>query len=466
MTTPMALGLSRVTVAAPRRRLDVALPDGVLVAELLPHLLRHAGEELADEGERHGGWALRRATGTTLEMTRSLAAQGVRDGEVLHLAPRRMDWPELAYDDVVEVIAGSARRSGRSWGYPATRTTGLAVTVGILALGAAGAAAAGPPWPLPGALALGLGLLLLVVGLVLARAGGDAVAGAAPGGAGLLYVFLGGLLVTVPADTGLAGVGAPHLLLGSATLIAGSVLGYVGIAGVPRIFTAGIAAGIAGALGAGFALLGMSGTGAAALTLVVALGLLPGYPMIAAGLGKLPMPALPLRPEQILEDLPVPERSGVFAAVWRANELRSGLLLAVGTVSVLCLALLVRAGGATATVLILDACVALLLRGRLFPVPRQRIPLLAASVAGLAALAVVTGLRGDGATRLAVLVVLLVAAGLVLAAGLVYSHRAPSPYVGRFADIMDVLAIMALLPLAAGVLGAYQAIQNMMSSVI
>src|SRR5689334_14628733 len=74
VTAPVGLGLARVTVTAPKRRIDVALPDGVLIAELLPHLLRHAGEELADEGEGHGGWALRRSTGGALEPNRSLSA--------------------------------------------------------------------------------------------------------------------------------------------------------------------------------------------------------------------------------------------------------------------------------------------------------------------------------------------------------------------------------------------------------
>ncbi|MBX6358002.1 MAG: EsaB/YukD family protein, partial [Micromonosporaceae bacterium] len=63
MTAPGGLSLARVTVAAPNRRMDVALPDTMLVAELLPHLLRHAGDDLADIGDRQGGWVLRRASG-------------------------------------------------------------------------------------------------------------------------------------------------------------------------------------------------------------------------------------------------------------------------------------------------------------------------------------------------------------------------------------------------------------------
>src|SRR5436309_2908128 len=82
VTAPLGLGLARVTIAGPKRRIDVALPDNALVGELLPHLLRHAGEELANDGEAHGGWRLRRSTGAPLEANRSLAVQGVRDGEV------------------------------------------------------------------------------------------------------------------------------------------------------------------------------------------------------------------------------------------------------------------------------------------------------------------------------------------------------------------------------------------------
>lgn len=76
MTTLGGLSLARVTVTTPKRRMDVALPDNMAVGELLPHLLRHAGDGLADDGERHGGWVLRRATGTLLEPTRSLAEIG------------------------------------------------------------------------------------------------------------------------------------------------------------------------------------------------------------------------------------------------------------------------------------------------------------------------------------------------------------------------------------------------------
>ena len=94
----------RVTVVAPKRRIDVALPDSALVGELLPHLLQHAGEDLPSAEDEQADWTLRRTTGAELEVTRNLAAQGVRDGELLQLVPRQMDWPELAYDDVARAM--------------------------------------------------------------------------------------------------------------------------------------------------------------------------------------------------------------------------------------------------------------------------------------------------------------------------------------------------------------------------
>src|SRR5438874_5023276 len=137
MPVTTATGLARVTVSGPQRRLDVALPEHAPLGELLPELLRHAGEGLPDAGQAHGGWALRRADGSPLSVGGGLASQGVRDGDVLHLAPARVGWPELEYDDVVDAIAAGARRYGRVWDGTATRIAGLAVAGVTLLLGLA-----------------------------------------------------------------------------------------------------------------------------------------------------------------------------------------------------------------------------------------------------------------------------------------------------------------------------------------
>jgi hypothetical protein len=121
-----------------------------------------------------------------------------------------------------------------------------------------------------------------------------------------------------------------------------------------------------------------------------------------------------------------------------------------------------------AGLLTLAAAGAMLLRARLFAAPQQRVPLLISGLIGLILLgfsASVSPRLSADAAGLLLMVVLIVAAVLVLAAGLVYGRRPPTPYLGRAADILDVVAIMALIPLACGVLGLFGAIQGIFASI-
>jgi hypothetical protein len=62
-------GLARLTIRAPRRRLDLAIPHQVPLAELLPEVLRRAGEagpEIDGSAAPAGGWILRRGDGGSL----------------------------------------------------------------------------------------------------------------------------------------------------------------------------------------------------------------------------------------------------------------------------------------------------------------------------------------------------------------------------------------------------------------
>ena len=457
--------LARVTIAAPHRRMDLALPDNMLVAELLPHLLRHAEGALGEPAERHGGWVLRRATGATLEPGRNLAAQGVRDGELLHLNPAREDWPELAYDDVVEVIAAGSRRAARTWSADATRRCGLAVTAAALLTGIAGLATGGPRWTVSAAVALGVALVLTVTGILLSRAFRDAGAGAVVAACALPYAFFGGAWLLTDPGAGFLGVGDAGVLLGSAVLLLFSALGQVGVAGLPRLFVAGVAAAVLGLLAALPALAGVSAEGAAAVAVTAAIGLLPAYPVIAGWIGRLPFPELPARAEDILEDKPMPRRADVFAAVVRSGEVLAGLLLAAAFVSLAAMTFLALSGpGVPAVLLMVAAVAALLLRSRLLPTPQQRVPLLVAGLAGLAVL-------GLGPVRTGALpgLVLLAGAVLVAAAGLpaalLFSRKPPSPYLGRAADLLDIAAIMALIPLACAVMGLFDEVRGLFAGI-
>lgn len=464
MTSTMGTALAKVTINTPRRGIDVALPEHVPVAELLPYILRHAGEDAADAGEQHGGWALRRVGGERLDPGQTLGAHKVRDGEILHLVPGQVDWPEIEYDDLVEAIASGARRYGRSWGKTATRRSGLAAGAVILLVGTLTVLSFRPPWLVPGVVLLSTAFVLLVLGVVLARAVPDAQAGAVFAGAGLPYAFLGGFLVAAP-NVGLAGFGAPQWLAGSVVLGVFGILGYVGVAGYARVFVAAIVAGVLGTFGA---LLGgsMSLDGVAALVLAAGIALLPGYPLLAIRLGRLPLPQLPQRPADLLDDEPGPPASAMFAATARADEILSGLLLGLSVVSVACVSFLAAAGGGAQTIMLTLVAVALLLRARVFPVPRQRIPLLVSGGIAVALLAAweVAGMTANVGVAV-FLLVLVVVAGLVVTAGVLYSKKNPSPWLGRLADVFDVVAMLAIVPFAAYLTGFFAYIQGLMASI-
>ncbi|TVT58655.1 type VII secretion integral membrane protein EccD [Amycolatopsis rhizosphaerae] len=465
MTSAMGTTLAKVTITTPRRGLDVALPENVPVAELLPYILRHAGEDAADNGERHGGWSLRRPTGDRLDPRQTLGAQEVRDGEMLHLVPGPVEWPEIEYDDLVEAIASGARRYGRSWGRAATRRAGLAMCAVLLCVGSLASLLFEPPWPEPGLIMLAFAVVLTASGIVTARTVPDARAGAVFAGCALPYAFLGGLLPTAPAHASLFAPGAPQLLLGMVSLLVFGIIGYLGIGALSRIFVAAIGTGTLGALGA------LCGTGlapdaAASLVLTAGIGLLPAYPWLGIRLGRLPLPTLPQRSADLLNDEPQPPAPLVFDGAARADEILSGLITGTAITSAFSAVFLVTHGGGARLTMLVLAAAALLLRARLFPVPRHRIPLLAAGLSISLLLARwCLGTASDNIGRALFLLALAMIALLVAASGMVYSEKNPSPWFGRIADIVDVLAIVALIPFAGYVTGFFAYVQGLMASI-
>ncbi|MFI5835266.1 type VII secretion integral membrane protein EccD [Micromonospora sp. NPDC051300] len=460
----MTSGLARVTISAPRRRVDVALPEQVPLAELLPEVLRHAGEGLADDGERHGGWVLRRTDGAVLATAQALLPQGVRDGEVLHLVPARAEWPELEYDDVVEAIVDGARRRGAAWSAGATRVAALAGAAVPLGVGLVAVLAAGPGgdgWPVAAAVAL---ILVLAAGAA-SRAYSDGPAGVTLGGYALPWAAAAGALAVGSGDPvgpvpGLRWVGAPELLVGSVGLLLAAVLALLGVAHRSRVPVAGVTVGVAGAavaLGA----LPLGPAGAAAVLLAVLVFALGGLPLLAIRVGKLPLPPLTLPTPAGTRDLP--DRGRVHAAVARAEEALTGMLLGHAVLAVGAAAVLVATGGTAGRLLVAVGCAVLLLRSRLFVAVRHRVPAVTAGLAGYLLLGAVLAERAGPGGRLA-----LTAGGLALAlvavtAGATYARRAVSPYLGRLADLTDTALVVAVVPVACAVLDLYDRARGLLA---
>ncbi|GLY71635.1 type VII secretion integral membrane protein EccD [Amycolatopsis taiwanensis] len=430
----------------------MALPEHASLAELLPGLLARAGEGLADEGVPGGGWQLRRADGTSFDLGRTLAAHRVRDGEILHLASARTNWPEPEYDDVVDAIATGATHTGRAWGPRHTRLAGLAVGATTILLGLVPVLRAGPPWPAPASWALGVAGMLLVAGVVLARAVGDAEAGAAIAAPALPFAFIGGGLV-LAGGYAVTDLSAGHLILAGVALSAAALVGYLGVAAAQTLFagaaTAGLLAVLGGILAEAADLPGRQAAGVvAAAVLVLSIGFAP----LALRLGKVPMPVLPRSTADLVRDDPPPPIDRVHAAVARADGLLTGMLAGASAVVMCCEVLLIRGGGGGSVTLVAVLSAGFLLRARLYPTLRQRIPLLATGIFGAACL--VVGTAGAMPLVSAGALLLAVAAG-VIATGSLLSTRAANPYLGRIAEYSEMLLMAALVPVTCWVLELY-----------
>ena len=442
----MNVSLARITVCGPHRRLDLALPGHVPVAELLPELLRHNGDGLADDGERHGGWVLRRADGAPVSAGQALRQQGIRDGDVLHLVPGRTYWPEPEYDDVAEAIAAAASQQGRTWSAATTRgyalgAAGLWLGAGWLVLVGAGTGTAERA-----RVAVLVGAAVLAVGVLAGRVWRDAAAGVVLGAGSLPYAFAAGLLAAGDGDpVGLrpddwptaAAMSTGLLVLLGTAVTAGAAVPAGGPIFVAVVTVAGL-----GSMAAIAASTVTGAAGAAAGLLVV----------VGCGVGLLPR--LAVRLGQVPTVVGTSDR--VPGAVARAEQLLTGMLIGYAAVGVAASVVLAQVGGVVGVVLVGVVGLAMSLRSRSFVSTRQRPPLL---VAGAAA----TTLSVFGALPAYLPVspsTLVVAVGMVAvstaAVGARYAGRSPSPYLSRAADLLEITALVSVVPLAGAVFGLYR----------
>ncbi|GIG58514.1 type VII secretion integral membrane protein EccD [Longispora fulva] len=447
-------GLCRITVKAPNSRLDVSLPGDVPFADMLPTLLRYAGSDLADDGSSQGGWVLSRLGGDVLDSGRTATQLELRDGEILYLTPRSQVAPDYVYDDAVDAVASATvDRSGR-WRLPHTR--GYAVCLGVAALAGgllvllfSGATL------VAGAVGLGLGVLLLVLAAALSRAVGDSVVGAVCGLVAAGYGAVGGLLLLAPSVGGLTALNA---LVGAAAMVLFVLLAAIAVGDVAPVFAgAGIVAVmfLTGAL-AGVLFGGVTAAGGAAMVAAILVLALPSLPMNAYRLARLPVPSVPTGPADLRDDTGTVDGARVRRGADSADRYLAGLLGGVAATGLGVLCLVVLGGGPPGVLLGLVVSLVLLTQSRVFPGWAQRVPLLVAGAVGLGLVAVATFAAASVQLRLAgVLVGLLVVAGVSLGYGLGVAGRRISPVWGRVLDVVEILLILAVVPLAAWVWGLY-----------
>ena len=484
----------RVTVLAPRTRIDLALPTDLTIAELVPMLVELAGESGGRGGsasarpgnpvgapatsppEAPPAWCLAAAAGAALPPRATLAGLGVLDGDLLRLRRHGDAPPPPVFDDPVDAVAEAVRDPDaanteggvspvpfgvRPWTEPCRRAAGL-IAGGLAIVAAAGLLVAARGW----------GERPSLVATVIAAL---AAAAALAGGARLVRldsaagVLLALTAVPLAAATGLAALpgvpGSGHLLLAAALAAAAAaaglaLLGTAAPALVALVLSAGLTAltALLGVLGAG------SAAGLAAAASAAAVGLLPLLPRLSIGLAGLPPPVVPTTPD----DMIAADARWEFAS---ADEIRyqselahtylAGLVLGAAAVAAVGAVLAARAGGWAGSVFGSVVVTVLLLRSRGYVTAVASAAPLGAGL--LAGTALVGGLALTG-SQLA----LLVGAPVLLASGAVAiwlvrsgPRQDSSPVLRRAADIVEAVLVVATFPLALAVLDLFRLVRQL-----
>ncbi|MEV0380016.1 type VII secretion integral membrane protein EccD [Nonomuraea sp. NPDC050643] len=459
MRAPLA-PLCHVTIVAPRRRVDLALPADVPLPHVLPGLLRAVGEAGGDAAGAPG-WVLQRLGGAPFDLGQTLSALGVLDGEILYLRPREFTLPPALYDDVADVVATGVKDSTGKWESRHTRALGAGAAAVLLTLGAPALVLSGSE-PLGVTVVAGmLALLLLGVSAALSRAVGDSSAGALIGYAALPYAFLAGLYGLASGST-LAGLGAPHLLAAltctalvatiGGTLVADGVAGFLGTA----------IATVAGAIAAAVVMVfGAPTAGTAAMTVTVLISLSPLIPTLSFRIARVPLPTLPTNAEELRADNQRLDSDGILTRTAQASRYATGMVTGIALTAIGALVFLIPLGGWMAVSMAIVLSLVLLLRARVFHGLGQRLWLLCSGLAGLAAMAIALSAGAGTVIAAAVVMALLWLAMLVVGLGLWLPSGRLSPFWGRAGEIVDIILLITLFPLALGVLDVYTWIRGL-----
>ena len=456
--------LARVTVISPTRRIDLALPGGVTLGELLPAIIRFSGHEGGTPQEAVHGWVLQRFGHDPLDPNAQISRLGIRDGEILHLRPREAAMPDVAFDDVVDAVSTTVERRP-AWQPRHSRNLTLAMLAVILVglpVGGVIIQAAEHPVGERGwwgaAACLVLSLAAFVAAVALSRAAGRHRVAATLSWSAVVLGGVGGLQLLDIPEVPVRLVFASALVLAVATACA-LAAGVTPMA----LFSVAAAAGgtlvvtVVAALQPAWAL---SATAIAAALLLAATATMPTW---AYRIAQIHLPALPASADEIGADHD-PVQTDIVARAVLADRLLSALLTAaVIDLGLFCLVLLVH-GDAWQVGLTTAIGLALLMRARAFVGFSQKLVL----ALGGALITLASGLGWfvlmppNPVIQAVVLVVLVAGAATALTHHAAVGYqRIASPTMGRWGDVIEWISVMSVVPLVLGAVGTYGWIQTL-----
>lgn len=226
---PVQTAYSRVTVVTSDRTIDLALPSGLPLADVLPQVMRYAAPD-ATVGSPTA-WTLGHVGGASLGLSQTLGDAGILDGDVLELRAQTEDVRPATVEDVRDTVEDSVDASGGVWSTLTTRSfsvilgSALLTILGVAAWLAgridAGSSLAGVADPAPAAATLAVLLFATWWAATLARSLDSQIAAAAA----LVWAAILGASIGVEAD------------VAGWEILAFSVIAVAIAAGVARLLT-------------------------------------------------------------------------------------------------------------------------------------------------------------------------------------------------------------------------------------
>ncbi|MFI5635343.1 type VII secretion integral membrane protein EccD [Streptomyces sp. NPDC051664] len=457
MSESSATGLStlcRVTVRGPDQVLDLAVPGDIPVADLLPAIVSHVGEDLTEAGLDHGGWVLQRIGGPPLDPEGTPESLHLNDGEVLILRPMVEALPPVRFDNLVDGVSSVVHDLPHAWSPAASRWSLRAVLLAVLTAALILLALSGSERPSRAALSAGAALLTLAgagaAGRVLDDMPGAVLLGLITGPFAALAAAL------VVDGTPGAGTSGARCIAASAAWGIAAALALTVVAAHPVAFASSIVVALAGVIG-GVLMVFVEGTldqAAAAVTLpTVIFGAF--VPILSFSLSGFRLPPLPTNAGELQEGIDPYPNEEITARSAATDRWMTGLYVAIGVISACCLAGLALQ---PRTPQLLCGCLlalVLVLHARQLGNAWQRLALTLPGALGAVLLAVCAAQQHKAEDQLGMAAGLLGAAvAVAVVSWTVPGHRL-LPYWGRAGDLLQSAAAIALLPSALWVLNVY-----------
>lgn len=473
----VSTGMLRITVIAARVEVDVSVPAGVAVAAVVPSLCTLVDEHTVEDRSSPSPRILTTLIGVPLDERSTLVENGVSDGDTLVLdTPGASSAP--VFDDVTDAVAAVG-------GTPRWSTTDSAAAAAVTVAG--GLLVAG--WAFVQASGTAATVVAVAVAIVATAVACLALVAPAPPPVGFgarigacVVSFAAGV-TTVPGDEPSAGA-----VLGFAAVAATAVVTSMVAADAGRAsFTAVSTAALVGCMSCAFvSLTSLSAVTVAAVTSGVAVLALAWAPRLSAARAGIRLPPVPLA--DAAPRLDRPDRRGpptapsaaaraaahrsattdiavVAARARSAQQYLTGYTVGL-SVAAASGAVVVASSGIDSDQggvrLVFGAVVAVVLcaRGR-----AQRDRIRAACTIGAGVAVVLTTVAVGTSTR-PDLWAWWVAVGVTVpviatAVGVVAPGRRFSPVARRCAELTELTAVVAVVPLVCWVVGAFSAVRGL-----